>query len=71
MRKEMEEIKPTSGDYVLVYYKSSVGDCILDALSETKEKVVVFNCLSRKYSFEYREVGSDFINYLAGSTTDD
>lgn len=69
MRKSVEEIKPSVGDYVLVYYKPSVGPSMLDALATTKEKVVVFNCPPefRKHPLDYHLVGGDsFIKALAG-----
>lgn len=67
MRKSIENIQPTTGDYVLVYYKPSVGAPMLQALKG--EKVVVFNCPpdQRVDGFEYHNVsGEEFCKSLAG-----
>ena len=66
MRKALEEIKPTQGDFILVYYKSSCGPKILEMLSKTNEKVKVYGCPTKPYpQFEYYSIGNNFIKDLA------
>lgn len=68
MRKKIEEIQPSYGDYILVYYKSSCGPKILEMLSRTTEKIKVYGCPDKRYSqFEYCKIDNDaFIRDLAG-----
>lgn len=69
MRKSIEDKKPTHGDYILVYYKVSVGDRMLQELWHTGEKVIVYNCPPEKRiaGLEYREISNEgFTEALAG-----
>lgn len=73
MRKQMEDIEPTNGDYILVYYKSSCGPKILELLSKTNEKVKIYghSNVFMGYeicpNFEYCNIDNDnFIRDLAG-----
>lgn len=66
-RKAFEQYKPENGDYLLVYYKKSCGEKLLDILSRFDYPVKVFNAPARKYKFEYYDLkNEEFIIALAG-----
>lgn len=70
IRDYLEKLPVTLGDYVLVYYKKSYGEKILDLLAKTDEKVKVYNAPEdlRKYSnMEYFPLENEkFLEDLAG-----
>lgn len=66
-RKAFEKHKSTKGDYLLVYYKKSYGEQLLDILSRFDYPVKVFNAPVRKHKFEYYDLkNEEFIIALAG-----
>lgn len=66
LRKKFEEITPSTGNYILVYYKQSMGEQILDLLKD-QNNVKVYNFPYKKYHFQYCELSNEnFIRDLAG-----
>lgn len=67
IRKEFDKLKPTKGDYVLVYYKKSMNKKILDILQKLNVKVKIYGCPYKEYNFEYHDISyNKFVNDLAG-----
>lgn len=67
LRSQFEKIKPTVGDYVLVYYKKSMNHKILEILQNLGLKVKIYGCPHKGYGFEYHDISYDeFVKDLAG-----
>jgi uncharacterized protein (TIGR00661 family) len=70
IRRRMRELVPTRGDYILVYWKSSVGDEILDALRDCNRPVKVYGRPESRVGYDQFSFHSlnyeNFANDLAG-----
>jgi uncharacterized protein (TIGR00661 family) len=66
LRNKIEQTKPTVNDFILVYYKGSMGTKILDILSELNLNIKIFGCPHKHYNFDYYDIDQDnFIKFLA------